>query len=107
MEPRYNNLPVISPGLKTSPHPVLYEIHPLTKLINYTYEIFHYMSKPTPEKRHEPPVLFFLFHVSLQLNQHLLFPATVKVLLQLLECWHHYFTYGLLPGTVSNTKASV
>jgi len=33
------------------------------------------MSKPTPQKGHEPAVLFFLFHVSLQPNRHLLFPA--------------------------------
>jgi len=44
------------------------------------------MSKPTPEKGHKPAVLFFLFHVALQPNRHLLFPDTVKVLLLLLEC---------------------
>ena len=54
MEPRYNNLPVISPDLKISPHPVLYEIHSPTKLINYTYDIFHVCPSQHQRKEKSP-----------------------------------------------------
>ena len=55
------------PRFEKSPHPVLYEIHPPTKVINYIYEMFHVC--PSQHQRKDMSPLscfsFSMFHSSL------------------------------------------